>query len=87
MSKLAAKAAIASLTRNSRDVHLEAVAVTLYNGVILKGIFKRPSEEDVGCVTGSSSALADTSTHVSTFFDLDDVVSFTYAEQNQRIDY
>lgn len=87
MSRLAVNEAIALLARNGRDVHVEAVAVTLYNGVILKGIFKRSSDESVACVTGSSSALADTSTHVSTFFDFDDVVSFTYAEQNQRIDY
>jgi hypothetical protein len=87
MSLLAVQDAIATLTKNGRDVQVEAVAVTLYNGIVLKGMFKHSPEQRTACVTGSSTALADVSTHVSTFFDLEDVVSFTYAETNQRIEY
>lgn len=35
----------------------------------------------------TSNGTGDANTHVSTFFDLEDVVSFTYAEKNQRIEY
>lgn len=87
MSLLAVQEAIATLTRDGRDVRVEAVAITLYNGIVLKGMFKHSAEQRTACVTGSSTALADASTHVSTFFDLEDVVSFTYAEKNQRIEY
>ncbi|WPG41259.1 hypothetical protein [Variovorax sp. EBFNA2] len=87
MSQLAVQEAIATLTGDGRDVGVEAVAVTLYNGIVLKGIFKYAAEQRTACVTGSSTALGDANTHVSTFFDLEDVVSFTYAEKNQRIEY
>ena len=86
MSQLAVREAITQLSSDGRDVHGEAVAVTLYNGVILKGLFRFHSSNVVGGITGSSSALPEVSAPVNTFFDLEDVVSFTFAERSQRIE-